>query len=271
MYVGETTLKFLVMTDIEGASGVTTFAQAKSDFGKKMLMHDLKAVLAGIHEAGAEAIVYDMHTDGRNVNMEEIDVPVVMGKPILPQLWCGVGGKEIDGLFMIGLHTMQNVNGALLAHSYRHEYEAIYINGLLVGEIGVEAALAGEQGVPLKLVSGDDLGCTEGQQLIPELVTCVVKTSLTAETGICLPPVQTAGMLKAAAREAVGKKIDPFVIKPPYEIKIVFSESVRLAAMKSLHPEIFVDERTVRLKGDKLLEIWSRYLIYEREMVQACR
>ena len=49
-------MKFLVMTDIEGVTGVTTFNQAEgSEFGKKMLMNDLKAVLDGIADAGAEA------------------------------------------------------------------------------------------------------------------------------------------------------------------------------------------------------------------------
>ena len=89
-------MRFLVMTDIEGVTGVTTFSQAESsDFGKAMLMNDLKAVLSGIKNAGAEAVVYDMHTDGRNVDITEIDCPVVMGKPILPTRWRGVGGAGI--------------------------------------------------------------------------------------------------------------------------------------------------------------------------------
>ena len=71
--------KILVMTDIEGVSGVTTFPQAeKSEFGREMLMNDLCAVLEGIRRAGAEAVVYDMHTDGRNVDITRIDAPVVM-------------------------------------------------------------------------------------------------------------------------------------------------------------------------------------------------
>lgn len=63
-------MRFLVMTDIEGVTGVTTFEQAEnSELGRQMLMHDLRAVLAGIRDAGAQAIVYDMHTDGRNVDL----------------------------------------------------------------------------------------------------------------------------------------------------------------------------------------------------------
>lgn len=262
-------MKYLVMTDIEGVTGVTTFAQAEnSQLGKDMLMHDLKAVLEGIKEAGGEPVIYDMHTDGRNVDISQIDEAVVMGKPILGDLWRGVGPEGFGGLFMMGLHTMRHT-GSLLEHSYLREYDAVYINGLKVGEIGTEAALAGQFGIPLKFVSGDDMGCKEGADLIPGLVTCAVKKSLTPDTGICLPPSKTGEMLKKAAYDAVKADIKPFVIEGPFEIKIEFSDCPYLHTMLKLHPEIFADDRTVVMKGDNLLKVWSQYLQYEKEMVNA--
>ena len=260
-------MRFLVMTDIEGVTGVTTFTQAeKSEFGREMLMNDLCAVLDGIKEAGAEAIIYDMHTDGRNVDISQIAVPVIMGKPIRGDLWRGVGNQGIDGLFLLGLHTMQHT-GHLLAHSYLREYDAIYLNGILVGEIGIEAALAGEQGIPLKFISGDDMGCYEAREIIPSVVICPVKKSLGDDTAVCLSPACTAEMLKKAAREAVEADIKPFVVGAPYEIKIVYSDCSYLKIMKEIHPEIFEDERTVVMRGENLLKVWSQYLIYEKEMV----
>lgn len=259
-------MRFLVMTDIEGVTGVTTFPQAeKSDFGKEMLMNDLCAVLEGIKEVGAEAIVYDMHTDGRNVDISKIDVPVVMGKPIRGDLYRGVG-NEFDGLFLLGLHTMQHT-GHLLAHSYLREYDAIYLNGLLVGEIGIEAALAGEQGIPLKFISGDDMGCLEAKALIEDIVMCPVKTSIGDDTALCKAPSVTAKMLKSAAKQAVEADIKPFDVKGRYEIKIIYSDCRYLEIMKEIHPEIFIDERTVVMRGDNLLKTWSEYLTYEKEMV----
>ena len=265
----QSAMKILVMTDIEGVTGVTTFPQAeKSDFGKEMLMNDLKAVLRGIKDAGADAVVYDMHTDGRNIDISQIDVPVVMGKPILGDIYRGVG-SDFDGLFLIGLHTMQHVHGALLAHSYLREYDSIHINGILVGEIGMEAALAGEQGIALKFVSGDDLGCKEGKALINDLVTCEVKKSLTEDTAICLPPEVTSKMLTEKAYEAVKADVKPFMIEGPYEIKIKYSDCDYLKTMQRIHPEIFENENTVVMRGDNLLRTWSEYLKYEKEMVNA--
>ena len=264
-------MKFLVMTDIEGVTGVTTFEQAeRSEFGKRMLMNDVKAVLAGIKDAGAEAVLYDMHTDGRNIALDEVDVPVVNGKPILGEKWRGVGYDGFDGLFMVGLHTMQHKN-SLLEHSYLREYDAIYINGVLLGEIGVEAALAGEGGVPLKFVSGDDNGCKEAEELCEGVVTAAVKTSLTPDTAVCLPPSVTSELLRKKAQEAALASVEPFVLKAPYEIKIVYSDCPYLKTMRKLHPEIFVNKNTVVMQGDNLLKTWSEYLLYEKEMVKSCQ
>lgn len=259
-------MRYLVMTDIEGVTGVTTFSQAeKSEFGREMLMNDLCAVLEGIRDAGADAVVYDMHTDGRNVDISRVGSPVVMGKPILGELYRGVG-SDFDGLFLLGLHTMQHT-GHLLAHSYLREYDAIYLNGLLVGEIGIEAALAGEQGIPLKFISGDDMGCLEAKELISDIVICPVKKSLGDDTAICISPENTAKMLREKAAEAVRAVVKPFVVESPYEIRIVYSDCRYLKIMKEIHPEIFVDERTVVMRGENLLKTWSQYLIYEKEMV----
>lgn len=262
-------MRFLVMVDIEGVTGVTSFPQAeRSELGRQMLMHDLAALLDGIRDAGAEAVVYDMHTDGRNVDLSRLNVPVVMGKPIDASLYRGMGA-EADGLFLLGLHAMQHVPGALLAHSYLREYDAIRVNGLLVGEIGMEAALAGEQGIPLKFVSGDDLGCEEAKALVPGVITCAVKRSLADDAAMCLPPSVTGPKLREAAREAVRAQIRPFVLKPPYEIRIEFSDCACLQTMRRLHPEIFSDDRTVTMRGGTLLGVWSEYLRYEREMINA--
>lgn len=265
-------MRFLIMTDIEGVTGVTTYAQAeKSQFGKDMLMHDLLAVIAGIREAGQhEIVVYDMHTDGRNIDISQLpeDIPIVMGKPINGQVYRGLG-EDFDGLFLIGLHGMAHAPKALLAHSYLVQYDAIHLNGELVGEIGVEAYLAGEQGIPLVFVSGDDVGCREAKELVPGIVTAVVKKSLDESQALCDPPAKTEKILKEAALEAVKKAkiIQPKKLQMPVTARVIYSDCRYLEIMKLLHPEIFVDDCTIEVQGDGFLKCWSEYLAMEREMV----
>lgn len=264
-------MKFLIMTDIEGVTGVTTYQQAEnSQFGRDMLMNDLLAVIDGIRSCGDhDIVVYDMHTDGRNVDISRLpeDVPVVMGKPINGKLWRGVG-KGFDGLFMVGLHAMSREPGAMLAHSYLREYDSIHINDDLVGEIGVECLLAGEQGTPLVFVSGDDEGCEEAQQFVPGVVTAAVKYCLDEAQALCETPAKTRKLLRAAAAQAVenAKKIQPKKPDMPVTVTIKYSDCAYLQIMKQIHPEIFTDANTVVMKGDNLLETWSEYLVMEKEM-----
>lgn len=265
-------MRFLVMTDIEGVTGVTTYQQAEnSQLGRDMLMHDLLAVIEGIRaEEHHEIVVYDMHTDGRNIDMTKLpaDIPVVMGKPINGKLYRGTGGGY-DGLFMVGLHAMSREAGAMLAHSYLREYDSIHINGELVGEIGVERALAGEQGFPLVFVSGDDKGCEEAKALDSEIVTATVKKSIDAAQALCYPPAKTREILKEAAKQAAAKakSIAAKETKLPVTIQIKYSDCAYLQIMKKLYPDVFVDEHTVEMKGNNLLECWSEYLAMERDMV----
>ena len=267
-------MRFLIMTDIEGVTGVTTYQQAEnSQLGRDMLMHDLLSVIEGIRAEGDhEIVVYDMHTDGRNVDMTKLpeDIPVVMGKPINGKIYRGIGG-DYDGLFMVGLHAMSREPGAMLAHSYLIQYDAIHINGELVGEIGVERALAGEQGFPLVFVSGDDKGCEEAKALDSKISTAAVKISLDEAQALCYPPAKTEKLLKEAAAEAVrnAKNISPKNFGKDVAVRVQFSQCMYLENMKKLHPEIFVNENTVEVTGkDGLLECWSRYLEMEKAMVQ---
>lgn len=265
-------MRFLLMTDIEGVTGVTTYEQAeRSAFGREMLMHDLLAVIGGIRSMGAhEIVVYDMHTDGRNVDMSRLpeDVCTVVGKPIDGKTYRGAGGK-FDGLFLVGLHAMSHAPGAMLAHSYLREYDEIYLNDTLVGEIGVEAALAGEQGTPLLFVAGDDKGCGEAEQLLPGVTTAAVKRSLGPAQALCSTPDASARILHAAAQRAVGqaKTAAPWKIVLPVDLKVRFSDCRYLHVMRRLHPEIFEDARTVHMKGPALHPLWSEYLAYEQEML----
>lgn len=267
-------MRYLILSDIEGVTGVTTYPQAEhSEMGRRMLMHDLNAVIDGIRDAGAhEIVVYDMHTDGRNVDMELLrpDVPVVMGKPILGEVYKGLG-KDFDGLFMVGLHAMSRVPGALLAHSYLLDYAAIRINGTLVGEIGVEAALAGEQGIPLVFVSGDDRGCQEAEALLPGVVTASVKQSLDGTQALCYAANATERTLREAACRAARLQAPPAPYAPalPVTIEIDFVPGERLDTMRRLHPEIFASGTTARVVGDTMLGCWADYLVMEREMVTA--
>jgi D-amino peptidase len=267
-------LRFIIVADIEGVTGVTTYEQAeKSDYAKAMLMHDLQAVIRGIKSTGIhEIVLYDMHTDGRNINLWELpdDISVIMGKPINPRLYKSAEG-HFDGLFLVGLHAMASAK-TLLAHTYLREYDRITLNGTEVGEIGIEALMAAEQGIPFVFMSGDSAGCGEAHRLCKKAVCVEVKKSLGEFQALCYPPAKTQELLFAGAREASLSVLNgkPDAVELPvntiYKVAIDIDPCRYLDNLRSAYPDLFIDERKVFFEGKNFLECWSAYLSKEREI-----
>ena len=131
-----------------------------------------------------------------------------------------------------------------------------------------ECLLAGEQGTPLVFVAGDDKGCREAEKFMPGVITAAVKYSLGEAQALCETPAKTRKILKEAAAKAVecAAQLQPKKPAMPVPIQIQYSECEYLKFMKQIHPEIFINENTVVMKGDNLLETWSEYLVMEKEM-----
>ncbi len=91
------------------------------------------------------------------------------------------------------------------------------INGVSVGEYGVNAATAGDFGVPVTLVTGDDLTIAQTQSLLGDAVVgATVKRAIATMTADSLRPEDACELIEAAAAEAVAAalegRVTPFVI-----------------------------------------------------------
>ena len=77
---------------------------------------------------------------------------------------------------------------------------------LEIGEFGIGALVAGEFGVPALYLSGDDKAAAEAEELVPGIVTTVVKTGVRREAARFVPPVEARARMapdvEAALRDA---------------------------------------------------------------------
>ncbi|NOZ22783.1 MAG: M55 family metallopeptidase [Planctomycetes bacterium] len=168
-----------ILCDMEGITGAVSYQMdvfpnaPNYSKARRWLTDDLEAAMQGAHEAGADHFtVYDMHFHGANVMADHLHLPctIIRGKPLVSGMRRG-----IKGMFMIGLHAMAGTERGVLPHTYNHEIERIELNGMAVGEIGIEAAAAGSYGIPLLLVVGDEEGCEEARTLLGPIETVAVK------------------------------------------------------------------------------------------------
>jgi len=88
-------------------------------------------------------------------------------------------------------------------------------NGVRVGEIGLNALIAGYYKVPVIMISGDKVACREASDLIPGIETAVVKESIGAYAGICYHPVKCREMIYKTVQNAVARhdSISPLVLE----------------------------------------------------------
>ncbi len=263
--------RVFVKVDMEGVSGVVSPRQLcpgneEYAFARRMMMSDLQAVLEGAFAGGCpEAVVYDAHAEGLNVDLTDLDsrTVVVSGRPELQNgFFCGVH-DTFSALFLVGFHARAGAPHALLPHTFGPEIAAVRLNGSELGEVGLEAALAGEFGVPLAFVSGDSATVHEGRELLgPDLEAVEVKKAVSPDSAICLPTSRTKRMLREAATRAVRKvgQLPPVVFQSPATLQIVYhrqQDADRMAEANGIEP---AGERTVRTQGPTVLAAYKHFV-----------
>ena len=277
-------MKIYIITDLEGITGVVSpDKQAKPgspgyEEARKFLMSDLNAAVEGALEGGAsEVLIYDMHYYGLNVILDKLHpkAKIIMGNPHVVSPEMGLS-NTFKGMLMVGFHAMAETKGALLPHTYSYDMKALYLNGVLMGEIGMEAAIAGTYGIPLIMISGDSKGIEEGRKLLGDFEEATVKYAIDDEGAVCLPLSISKEIIKEKALSAV-KRINEFKPYSPsnlndpeyaYLIELEFYKASfidkALAVVEKTDKEIIpwakkIGEKKIALKGNNLPLLWKGF------------
>jgi D-amino peptidase len=178
-------------------------------------------------------IVRDGHGGGNNVDPALINPRARLIQGPTP----GVRFKDIEGseaLILLGYHGMAQTKNALFAHSYSSaSIQMMYLNGKPVGEIGVDASIAGEYNIPVVMVSGDDKTVKEAKAWIPGVVTCQVKKGTSHLSGKCLTLNQSHELITKKTMEALKKRNS---IKP---VKADYPATIRWDYIPDGHPRVY--------------------------------
>jgi D-amino peptidase len=231
-------MKILIAADMEGITGVTTWdqvtpGQAEYARFRKLMTDDVNAAIRGAFDAGAdEVIVADGHWNGSNIFIEELDPRARLntGSPSPFSMMQGID-ESIDGVMFIGYHARNGSPDAILDHTWSSRTVAsVWMNDILTGEYGLNAAVAGHFGVPVILVSGDQTACAQVTELLGAVETAVVKQASSRFAAECLPPQVTQEIICLSAERAVerlaqGDIPEPFVLDMPITVTIEFFTS----------------------------------------------
>jgi D-amino peptidase len=238
-------MKIWIGTDMEGIAGVidrehTHREGREHDRARIWMTDEVNAAVAGCFDGGATAVtVTDGHGTCRNLIPERLDprARLVNGQlsSLPPSMVAGLD-ETFGAAMLIGYHARAGLHPGVLDHtSWSQTASEVRLNGRPVGESELNAAYAGELGIPTVLVSGDDVLAADLVQSMPQVRTFVTKRALGRfQADTPHPSVVYAGLREAARLAAqAAPAIKPYVPSRPVTIELQFHHPMYtdLAAM----------------------------------------
>jgi D-amino peptidase len=226
-------MKFMLAVDCEGVAcvvgepGTSLSHSANMKFARQEATRETNAAIRALFESGAEqVVVWDNHGDGANLLFEQLDsrCEIVLGTGFarrFPQL-----DASYAGVLLLGYHAKAGSQCGVLAHTYcSAAYRCIRVNGLEVGEIALDAAVAGELGVPVICVVSDQQGCAEALHHMPWLETVVTKEGFGRHCALSKHPAVVENEIEHAVHRAIRTLMEkkPFTFPTPLQMELQFT------------------------------------------------
>ncbi len=100
----------------------------------------------------------------------------------------------------------------------------IKLNGLVVPEAGFNAAIAGDFGVPVVFLSGDQIICEEAKHLLGPIETVAVKQAIGFNAAQMLPMERARKLIEQGVQRGVERRgeIKPFRQTQPVRLDVRF-------------------------------------------------
>lgn len=209
-------VKIFISSDMEGTAGVADWEQVRiggpdhRTFAE-LTCREVNAAIEGAAAAGAtEFLVNDSHGKMTNFRPDALAgrARYLSGR-LKPRYMMQGLDESFDAAFFVGYHGSMSANGSVLSHTYFPAAIAeVSLNGVAVGESGINALVALGCGVPVVLVTGDEATAAELATICPGARTAVVKHSVTRFAADSLHPEVACERIRAEAQRAVAGLAD---------------------------------------------------------------
>jgi len=148
-------MKAYVFVDMEGITGVTPGGHNEVTEEEKHLLQvgDVNAAIEGALEGGATEVLVQMAHGRPRLRELHPKAQYVTGA-VLPLCLSGID-ESFGCVLHVGCHARAGAERGVLGHTVTGRVFELSLNGVVVGEAGIVAAMAGQFGVPTALVKCD--------------------------------------------------------------------------------------------------------------------
>ncbi|MCX4747975.1 M55 family metallopeptidase [Kitasatospora sp. NBC_01287] len=263
-------MKIFISSDMEGTAGVVDWEQCRSsgaDHGhyRELLLQEVNAAIEGAESGGASAfLVNDSHGAMANLRPDALAgrARYLAGRHKPFYMMQGLD-PSYDGVFFVSYHGSMGGPVSTLSHTYNPRAIAeVRLNGLPAGESGINALVALGHGVPILLITGDEVTAREARPFCPGVRAAVVKTSVSRFAADSLHPQEAQDLIRATARLAVAEADQAALpaIELPATLIVRFRDAGLAELATWVNGVLPVDELTVRITDDDPLRLYRAFV-----------
>ena len=261
-------MKVFISVDMEGISGIVDGSQTGRDkaeytTGRALMVADVNAAIDGILDAdpGAEVVVSDAHGGMRNIEPEALNKTAVLvrGTPKPLTQMAGID-DSYDALLFVGYHSRKGTQHGILSHTISGgTIESVTVNGVEVGETGINSRIAGHFGVPLVFLAGDQATAREAKEVSPAVEVAVVKEAIGRTSAKCLHPEVARELIREKVAKALkgGVKVKPIAVEPPVELVVRYVNARLADAVEFMPSAERLDGKAIRFVQGDFLEAFN--------------
>jgi D-amino peptidase len=269
-------LKVFIVSDMEGVAGILKWEQVDGEKGKPsyhegraLYTEEINAAVRGARSAGAkEVVVMDCHGAGGEYTFNSL-IPDKLDPDceyVVQNDWTEYTEfleQGCDAALFVAMHAKAGTPDGVMAHTVSGQaWRELKFNGTSVGETGINAALCGQWGCPVLLVTGDEAVCREATELLGDgLTTVAVKRGLGQSSARQLPPLKARELIEDGAKQALKdlSAVKPYDPGRPCEIQIEFHTPARLVEYRNRKGVEQLDAHTLVSRADDWWTAWSQF------------
>ena len=262
-------MNIYIMTDLEGISGIYSRDQLEPQHwrfeeGRRLMTREVNICAEACKAAGADKVyVRDVHGGSYTLIWDELS-------PAVDEVICGwtgndrcVGLKECDAVILLGYHAMASNTAALLNHTMILDaYHHFRLNGVSIGEIGIDSAIAAEYNKPVILVSDSTMACAEAKDLLPWVTTVEIKQDAGHYGAKMLSPAEAETRLRNGVKTAIHNfergNYGLHITKKPVTFHLECTPQHKLPSSDGKPYMTVIDEHTYEVVGDTVEEALFR-------------
>ena len=259
---------------MEGVAGIVKWQQTTGgdpmyEEGRRLYTEEINAAVRAAKAAGAtEIVVMDCHGAGGAWSFNSL-VPELLDPAcefVVQEHWTEYTAfleSGCDAALFVGMHAKAGTPDGVLSHTVHGQaWRELRFNGVAVGETGINAALCGNWGCPVLLVTGDRAVCREARELLGEgLTTVEVKEGLGRFSARQIPAIRARVLIEEGAKSAMKdlKAVEPYDPGRPCEIEIEFMSPDRVVEFRNRRGVEQRDAMTLVSRADDWWTAWSQF------------